>query len=256
MSAQRDFRLYLSARQADNWGSNTRNDVLTFDLSEQISARTSDESIYVTVQDAVIPSTMLAVSETSNTLKYTVGATQYTLVIEPQLYTPTTLAVALTSAFSANDQSLTVAFNANKARLAFTWNVASVVVMENTDGLASVIGVATRDPYTLPASAGTVLAPHMVDLAGPRAVCVVCDELEVDSVDSTRAGTTENVLCSVPITAPFGGMNHYQSQSIDYSATKTRHLNRLTLRLLDEDMDSVNLNGSEWYVVLRISISR
>jgi hypothetical protein len=30
----------------------------------------------------------------------------------------------------------------------------------------------------------------------------------------------------------------------------------VTLRLLDEDMNPVNLNGSEWYVVLRISISR
>jgi hypothetical protein len=258
MSDQRDFKLYLSSRQADGFpAGEARNDVLLFNLSEPIVARRS-ESIMAGVVQAVIPSTVFPVNATSNTLQYVInGGSIESFQLPVKLYTPASLATAIQTAFTTAGHAIGVTYDADLARLVIDPGAVLLTI-----SLASPIGpvmgysgpTVGAGEIDILAGSGANPAPYVIDLAGPRAYTVVCDELSLDSVDSTRTGTSEHVLCSVPVTAPFGGLNTYQSQTRELSHTSTRNIGRLTIRLLDEDMQPVDLQGSEWCIVIRAMV--
>jgi hypothetical protein len=206
----------------------------------------------VALMKATIPNTVFPVAAGSNFVKFTVGAQPYTLTIVARLYTPEELAVALTNACAALNVPLTFAFDENRVRLVVTWNGATLTFTPQKSCLAYVMDIGGLPSHVVPT--GTSEFPLCIDLAGPRAYLVCCDELKLSSSDATRLSTTEHIIAAIPVSSPFGSLISFSANNPTFSETSTRALGRLTLRLIDEDMNPVDLQGSEWCVTLRFMI--
>lgn len=101
----------------------------------------------------------------------------------------------------------------------------------------------------VPFSGLSLTGSHICDLAGVKTININIDNLSFDNLDSN--GNFTSNICSVNNDVNYGSYIFYNSEHI-YHAVHDKFIKFLKIRLLDQDDNEINLNGSFYQLVLTL----
>lgn len=100
--------------------------------------------------------------------------------------------------------------------------------------------------------------PSPPRLYGTTCVTVHCPQIGISTVDFDRGGYLNFPIVRVPTTVPYGEVTHYQagthtSNLIVYPSP--RHISHLSIRLLNDRGEEVDLRNHDWSFTFKIYYS-
>jgi len=105
-------------------------------------------------------------------------------------------------------------------------------------------------PNTTVASAsGTWISPRVIDLAGTRYIDI-WSNLPLDSTNTRNQD--KGILARVYPNADNWGQILYNKESFDFCRLLTDRVNSISIRLLDEFGNTVDLNGTDWNMTIEL----
>jgi hypothetical protein len=138
------------------------------------------------------------------------------------------------------------------ADIGITWGYSSrlgKVTVTSTHALTlehTLIGFGTQT--TIAANALGV-APNVLDLSGPQCI-YVHSNFHLGNIDSHHKGPA-NTLVKVPVNEPPGHMLSHAPE-LFRQHINDHNIGSINLRLHDEDMVPLNLNGGNWSITLQL----
>lgn len=160
--------------------------------------------------------------------------------VTPGSYGATALATALTAAMSAIPATCTY----NSTRLTFV--ITSAVILNYSVANSS---IARTIGFTVDKVGVSLESDAAIDLAGTRAVHLAAYGLPTTTRESFMGGSISPVLDTFPVTVASGYVMtiiNPSPRTIEMPAGTT--LSELTLALLDDQGDEIDLRGSHWTV--------
>jgi hypothetical protein len=124
-----------------------------------------------------------------------------------------------------------------------------------TSPLSKVIGLpSTKETY--PEIAVTsIVAPNMVNLGGLKNYYLTSRVLSGGHNAIFNEGYHSPLVSNIPIDVPYGAIQHFHSQEIELTIKKHHRMNNIQLidvKILDEDLNLVDLNGHDIEIILKI----
>ena len=228
------------------------NSVSKYDIVYNTNDRELHSIKRVALKSATIPNTQYNIDSNNNTLYMTNSfAAGPSFVITPGQYTTTTLITALVAAvggtFGIAQDAIT-----QKLTLSVTGPATIDIISDTaTNPMATVLGLTTDDAAT-----SSHTAASLPDIRGLTNIYIASRTLSNggNQMSSNEKNTT-NVFCNVPVTAVFGGTVNLEEDenTLDYVLFNShKNISSIDIRLMDEDNNTLELNGFEWTLVFRI----
>jgi hypothetical protein len=207
----------------------------------------------VIVKHISFTNTVYNVTSKNNTLTVKIDATTYSSVtITPGQYNSTQFKTALEAAATEFDLVMTLDSLTYKYTLATTTPVEWLTIDENP--MAQVLGISV--------GSGALTTSHtcasVLNLSGIQNLFVRCSNLSFTNLVSSRTNVNSDVLCIVPITSAFGANEQYISShseidDVDSLSTHSgKNIQKMGIKLTDDDGDVVDLNGSDITMILKV----
>jgi hypothetical protein len=177
---------------------------------------------------------------------YNIDSTNNTIIIDSVSYALTTGNFDSDSIVSSLNALIpqTIAFNDGDNT--FTISNASSFTISVDSTILKVLGFSDDVPFT-----GTSLTgSHICDLAGVTNINIKLSNLSMDNLDST--GNYDNTIASVNNTVNYGDYIFHNPSEVLYHAIHDKYIKFLKVELLDQNQNSINLNGSTFQMVLTI----
>ena len=208
----------------------------------------------VIVKQISFPNIFHNINATNRILTYNIGGTPSTIQIPIGQYDVTEFITALENAGTGIGLDLTLNTTNNRMLLATTTAVQWLDIKQG-NAMAEVLGITVGGGSTGDVNAFTPIG--VISLGGPHNVYVESNTLgETNLVGSDEK--TINILAVVPITVPYGGVEHYissHSEIDDVDSTSLRHgknIQKIDIRLLDKYGEVMDLLGQHITIVLKI----
>lgn len=212
---------------------------------------------HVQLANVQIPMTQYNVSSTSNVLVINWNSTNYTLTVPVGIYSPATLATELNTLAQANiNSNITVSFNSTNYLFTFNFSSAS----PNTGAL--VLSSSTLNYFLgfgAPNTGGTT--PSATSISSTTVANDMMNQYLLINLAPMFGGCVQlsngqKYTFWVPITVNSGAMLNYapkfeHDMKIKLSDTYVS-VSMINIQLYDQFMNYVNLNGSEWAMILKI----
>jgi hypothetical protein len=226
---------------------NTYNNGLTSDCNfylNNVIEIPVQHTIYLSVINASIPFSFYNIDSTNNVLNYIINSVSYSLVITPGNYN----AIQLASFFNSNlSVGFTCTYNAIINKYTFTHTTYDFSFL-STSTCLQMLGFSTL-LYSL---SKTLTSSFCVNLQTKQCLCLVSN-LDTGNI-SFCSMKSPNVLCSIPICTQPNSNIVYVNQYSFRSNLFSNVLNYIKLKLVDQDMKAINLNGVHWTCTMQIDI--
>ena len=236
--------LYLNSKQAlKKINGSTSNCIFDFN-----NLPIGDGDIYVSVQRAQIPCTFYNVDSINNLLVYSVGAApNINLVIPASNYNVNTLQAFLQS----NMPGFTIVYNTATNKYTFTHS-SSTFSFKSTSTWFELLGFEDNAQYN---STGLSLVSTIsVNFFTIRNILIECSNLITVNKTSNVLDSNQSILTSIPITVSQGSILSYSNVfGLSDRINTIKNFASLQIRLLDQDLDLLNLNGTEWTITLQLN---
>jgi len=249
MLVENNIQFYLNSKSAikPSGISNTGDCIFTFDGLSLEHAKI----IYASVQQAQIPQSFENIDSINNTLVFRSDNTTYTTYLIPEAnYTATTLK----NWINANIPGLSVVFDPPTLRYTFTntslppghtWGFSGATTCFEVLGFAENVPI-----YT---TSATLTSDYVVNFFTIRNILVEINNLITDNVSSENQQNA-SILCSIPISTSQGAIISYNNiYNIKNRINTINNFNNLHVRLLDQDLALLDLNGVDWTMTLQIN---
>jgi hypothetical protein len=239
--ADEQFQVYINSANADIIkGSNSN---VTFLLP--VMDIPPEYTIYLSIQSASIPVSFYNINNTNNTLQYTLSGGEIqtvTLTVgNYNVYTLRTLLNTALTGFTTTYSTITNKYTFTHATTNFTFH--------DTSTCFDLLGFTYIDQL----SASLILTSNRcVDLA-PLKAFSICSNLKTNNITKTSPNEGK-ILCQVPITKGFGGVESYINVNNFRSNLFTNILTQLDITIGDQDCYSIDLNGVDWAMTLQFDI--
>jgi len=236
--------LYLNSKQAiTKINGSTSNCIFDFN-----NLPIDDGDIYVSVQTAQIPCTFYNVDSINNLLVYSVGAgPNINLVIPPSNYNVNTLLSYLMSVMTG----FTVTYNTYTNKYTFTHSSSSFA-FKSTSTCFELIGFVDGAQYN--SSGLSLVSTISVNFFTIRNILIECSNLITVNKTSDITDSNQSILTSIPITVSQGSILSYSNVfGLSDRVASVKNFASLQIRLLDQDLDLLNLNGTEWSITLQLN---
>ena len=177
---------------------------------------------------------------------YNVDTNNNKLVIDSTTYTLTVANYDSDSIVTAINALIpqTIAFNDGDNTFSITHGSSFTINSDST--ILKVLGFSDDIPFT-----GTSLTgSHICDLAGTTNINIRLSNLSMDNLDSL--GNYDNTIASVNNTVNYGDYIFHNPSEVLYHAIHDKFIKFLKVELLDQDGNSLNLNGSTFQMVLTV----
>lgn len=201
------------------------------------------ETHNVMLKDVVIPNTMYNIRASNNTLDYDIGGVPKSVTIPVGFYSLSDLIIALNGA----QTDLVFGDNSFLKKLNVTSGSNSFIKTSST--IKKVIGVSIQNT---PSTSYTL--DSFYNLNPTNYIHILSNLAEADALISS-SNKKYPVIASIPVLYSFGSILNQteDKQTQDVS----RHISNLNLstidmRLVDDDFQPIELNGSEWFISLTI----
>lgn len=209
----------------------------------------------IAIKSISIPHLQYNINATNNRLRVLYASSFEDISIPYGQYDIAQLMSALQTAFStAFNESITIAQDTLTSKLTIT--TTSIQIKISTDltvsPLSKVLGFGTSD---LPDFDTVVESPYLHNLSGLKNYYVSSRILSQGYNGLFRNGIQIPLITNVPINQPYGFTVHYDSQDIMLnmkSYNRPQNIQLIDIKILDEDLNVVDLNGADVEIVLKI----
>jgi hypothetical protein len=100
----------------------------------------------------------------------------------------------------------------------------------------------------------TLISPKMIDLSGTRFLFIQSPTFSTVNINS-KSGSTNQILAKIPITQDYLGIQQYVNNGFQNKITlNAMHLSVIEIKILDEYLNEINLNGADWSLTLNVTI--
>ena len=236
--------LYLNSKQAltkiDGFTSNC-----IFDFN---NLPIDDGDIYVSVQTAQIPCTFYNIDSINNSLVYSVGGGPLVYItIPPSNYNVNTLLAYLQSVMTG----FTITYNTASNKYTFVHSSQNFIFRELSTCF-ELLGFNDNNSYS--STLLSLISTISVNFFTIRNILVECSNLITVNKTSDINDSNQSILTSIPITVSQGSVLSYSNvYNLSDRITSIKNFASLQIRLLDQDLDLLNLNGCEWSITLQIN---
>lgn len=225
------INIYLNSKEAVISTSDSNK---IFTLSNPIFAF-SHTKILIGLTSFTCPNSIYNIDSANNTI--VIDSTTYTLTVGN--YDSDTIVTAINALIPQ-----TLVFNDSDNT--FTISNGSSFTISSDSTILKVLGFTDDIPFT-----GTSLTgSHICDLAGTTNLNIKLSNLSMDNLDST--GNFDNTIASVNNTVNYGDYIFHNPSEVLYHAIHDKYIKFLKVELLDQDQNSINLNGSTFQMVLTV----
>lgn len=236
--------LYLNSKQALTKINNSTSNCI-FDFN---NLPINDGEIYVSVQTAQIPGTYYNIDSINNLLIYSLnGGANINLVIPPSNYNVTTLLTYLQTVMTG----FTITFNSANNLYTFTHSSQSFAFKSNSTCF-ELLGFNDNAQYN---SSGLSLTSTIsVNFFTIRNILIECSNLITVNKTSNINDTNASILTSIPVTVSQNSILSYSNvYGLSDKIVSVKNFASLQIRLLDQDLDLLDLNGGEWSITLQLN---
>lgn len=252
------LQLYINSKYADVINNNNNCDIKIYIPQIEVE---SQNHIYLSVQNAVIPCTYYNINDSNNILKWTYDNNViYTAIIEKGNYNINTFIQMLTTAMIYNTVSnnvvtshndFIITYNNNTNKLTFQQKNFQNFTFLNTSSMFSLIGFFEDNNYV--SQNGKLQSVKAVNLISTQMMLIECNY----TTNSIMKNTDENnrsVLCSIPIDTQQNQILVYNNINNYRINTYQNTISELNIKILDQDGNTLNLNNAEWSMTLQFDI--
>jgi hypothetical protein len=236
--------LYLNSKQAITKINNSTSNCI-FDFN---NLPIDDGDIYVSVQTAQIPGTFYNIDDINNLLVYSVGAgPNINLVIPPSNYNVNTLMTYLMSVMTG----FTITYNTANNLYTFTHSSQSFS-FKSSSTCFELLGF--RDGSQYNSSGLNLISTISVNFFTIRNILIECSNLITVNKTANVNDTNPSILTSIPISVSQGSILSYSNIfGLSDRIVSVKNFASLQIRLLDQDLDLLDLNGGEWTITLQLN---
>lgn len=237
------INLYLNSKQALKQLQGTSNCLFDF-----AALPIEDGEIFVSIQSAQIPGTFYNVDDINNMFAYSVGVTNYQILIPQANYNVNSLLTYLQSIMTA--QGFTITFNTSTNKYTFT-NTSSFIFKASSTCF-ELLGFTEGQQFS---SVANVLTSNLVvNFFTIRNVLIEISNLITYNKTSNVAENNPSILVSIPITTSQNSVLSYSNIYGLYEKISTiSNFASLQVRLLDQDLDLLDLNGGNWTITIQLN---
>jgi len=236
--------LYLNSKQAlTKINGSTSNCIFDFN-----NLPIDDGDIYVSVQTAQIPGTFYNLDDINNLLVYSVGSgPNINLVIPPSNYNVNTLMTYLMTVMTG----FTITYNSANNLYTFTHS-SQTFSFKSSSTCFELLGFNDASQYN---SSGLSLTSTIsVNFFTIRNILIECNNLITVNKTANVADNNASILTSIPITVSQGSILSYSNVfGLSDRVASVKNFSSLQIRLLDQDLDLLDLNGGEWSITLQLN---
>ena len=208
----------------------------------------------VLVKAIVCPNTSYNVNEFNNELVYNAGPGDETIIITPGQHSLTDLLDELVTAFAAEAVPQTMTYSVNTRTSRITMTFTNALVLKSGDNGSTMMTLLGGSKDTDTASQVSHLMPLTFDLTGLKKVYIGSNTLTTGTSMSSSNKQHKKIFTSIPITVPYGSIEkrtlseYHTSDQITHSVPF--NISTIDITLYDENLNLVDLNGIDFYMVL------
>ena len=213
------------------------------DLVFHLNENDLHESHSVMLKDIVIPNTIYNIRTTNNTLDYDINGVAKSVNIPVGNYSLSDLVTAL------NTAQTDLVFSSNSMLKKLMVSSATVSFIKVSSTIKKVLGVTTQN---VPAVSYTL--DSFYNLNPTNYIHVISNLAEPDALVASN-NKKYAVIASIPVLYGFGYiLNQTEDRDTQDISKHNSHLNLSTIniRLVDDDFQTIDLNGSNWNISLSI----
>jgi hypothetical protein len=195
------------------------------------------------LKDIVIPNTIYNIRTTNNTLDYDINGVAKSVNIPVGNYSLSDLVTAL------NTAQTDLVFSSNSMLKKLMVSSATVSFIKVSSTIKKVIGVTVQN---IPAVSYTL--DSFYNLNPTNYIHVISNLAEPDALVASN-NKKYAVIASIPVLYGFGYiLNQTEDRDTQDISKHNSHLNLSTIniRLVDDDFQTIDLNGSDWNISLSI----
>jgi hypothetical protein len=243
LQKQNTINLYLNSKFALKQLNGTSNCI--FDFS---NLPIDDGEIFVSVQSAQIPGTFYNVDDINNLLVYTVNnGPNINLVIPPSNYNVNSLLTYLMTVMTG----FTITFNSQNNKYTFT-HATNIFSFKSTSTCFELLGFIENTTYN---STGlTMTSPLCINFFTIQAVLIEISNLITNNKTSNALENNPSILVSIPITTSQNSvLSYYNVFNLHERINTIKNFATLQVRLLDQDLDLLDLNGANWTATIQLN---
>lgn len=206
------------------------------------------------LESVCIPKTNYLVTSGQLEIRDSIG--DQTISITNGNYSINTLVDALSTALNGlGNDTYTVAFDSVRFKLVITSNYFGFSLNPNAGNFPITIIMGFDNNRSFASTLGVLESFKVVDLSGIKNVYIKISELTEYMRDTKNLSSN----FKVDYGCPYGSIVYFANQSkyLQYYETAQNHIRRtdqFSVRLVDEIGDDIDLNGSDWSMVLRFFV--
>jgi hypothetical protein len=196
-----------------------------------------------------IPVSFYSINYTNNKLSYTLGSSK-TIILEDGNYNANTLFSEMISKFLLNGDVFTIKINKINGCLTFSSNTDFTFNYTNST-IFKTLGFRNNIDYT--SSSNILISPFPLNLAIINQLSIVSDNLGTNGYSSNKI---ENIISNVSVDKPSFGILTFESPNMIRRILKSKTINSVDIRILDQDGNLIDFNNQDWSLTLSINILR
>jgi len=233
-----------------------KNSESTHDFTVKLDHRI-DHALSVSIIDVIIPNSMYAINSSNNLIYFAEGGSTFTATITPGNYTRTELETEIDTqmaAVGAHTYSSSISVITGKCTISdSTGNFTLEFASNTTNSMAKILGFTETDTSSASSHVGT----NVVCLMGLDQYLYVEVDANSDVSISTVGNIQGKVMCAVPIVENRYDYIHYQpTPPIVYKYTTPTNIHEIKVRILNRQLQTVDINGGRLSLVLNFVLSR
>ena len=249
MSDYDSLQIYINSKYADQFLDNTNSNIL---INLPYITVPNGHYIHLSVINATIPYSFYTVNDKNNAIQInstpTVGVSPQGLYIIPNgCYNSNQLASTLTALIP----NMTVTYNNILNIFFFTCTTTDFIIDIQYTTASELLGLSSNNLYNT--SFGKVLRGFtLINLSTVRTVNIICN-YNTGNINILE-NNLFNTLCSIPVLSPPYSLITYTNPNNYSSNLYISEFNNITLKLVDQDGNSINLNGQYFNLTLQIDV--
>lgn len=242
------LQIHLNSKYADSYNNSSLSDC-NFNLP--LIEIPCQHTIYLSVQQAVIPYSFYNINSTNNTLFYQeiigTGVNNTTVYISNGNYNAYQLAVYL----STNLPRTTVSYDIIKNKYTFTNTTNNFKILTAYSTCQDLIGLSTNDLYNT--SFGNSLTNYkQINLCPIKSICLASN-LQTGCISNTFKNDT-NILCSINVANNPYSLIDYKNQNNFRINLHNNVFNSINIKCLDQDGNPLDLNQQYFTLTIQLDI--
>ena len=233
------YQIYLNSKYATSYYNNTYKFSLnTLEIDE-------GHYIYLSVVHVSIPYSFYNVHENNNRLEYISNNSGYVINIPVSNYNINQLISYLSSAMP----SFTITYSNKTNKITFKHSTYDFTILSSST-CYRILGFDENKSYT---SYGTILvSANCINLMTINSIFLLSNLLTYNI--SSSIPNSQNILCQIPVDNGPNSLIHYYNKNGFRTNLFLKYINDISLRLVDEYNNDINLNGLHFRVTIQLDI--